>query len=182
MILPPPGPAYDKTNEAQTRATLLAEDARNVKNTDYATTEKRGIIRVDGTTTTVDPDGTLHADGSVHVQLVASEDLAAGDIVNVHTVSGAAKVQKANATDATKPAQGFVKAAVSAGGEATVFFGGQVNDAVSGLNPGALCHLDTTAGGVTSVALTANGNLDQEVGIAISANELMFWPTRGVLL
>jgi hypothetical protein len=182
MILPPPSDRYDKHNEALARAALVAEDARNVKNTSFATTTKAGIVKPDGSTITVDRDGTIHAAAGTNVQLVASEDLAPGDIVNVHTVSGAARIRKANATDATKPAQGFVKVAVASGDAAAVFFGGQVNDAVSGLHPGALYYLDTAGGGLTGVALSANGNLDQEVGFAISASELMFWPTRGVLL
>jgi len=164
------------------RAALLAEDARNVKKTNFATAAKAGIVKPDGSTIVADPDGTIHSIGSVSAELFASEDLAPGDLVNIHAVSGAAKVRKASATDATRPAHGFVKAAVSAGGEATVWFGGQVNDAVSGLSPGALYYLGTTGGGITSAALTANGNLDQEVGFAISASQLLFWPTRGVLL
>jgi hypothetical protein len=182
MILPPPSDAYDKRNEAQMRAALVAEDARNIKKTNFATTTNAGIVKPDGSTIVADPDGTIHASGSVSAVLVASEDLAAGDLVNIHEVVGAAKVRKANASDATMPAQGFVKAAVSAGVEATVWFGGQVNDVLSGLNPGALYYLDTTGGGITSAALTANGNLDQEVGFAISTTQLLFWPTRGVLL
>lgn len=63
--LPVPGPAYDANNEAQARRLLQIEDGRNVKTSDYATVEQRGIVKPDGTTITVDRDATIHAFGRV---------------------------------------------------------------------------------------------------------------------
>jgi hypothetical protein len=57
--------------------------------------------------------------------LTASEALTAGQIVSIWSSSGA-KVRKANATDDTKQAHGFVLANVSSGATATVYLPGQV--------------------------------------------------------
>lgn len=112
--------------------------------------------------------------------LAAFEDLAAGDIVNVFTSGGVAKMRKANATDATKPAHGFVKDAVAAGSPGRFFMAGQINDARAGLTPGATYWLDVAGGGVVNAAPSAAGNLEQEIGVALSATELTVAPKAGV--
>ena len=176
MILPKPPPQYDAVNEAQTRAALITADRRNVKHTDYATTAKRGIIRVDGTTTTVDPDGTLHAAGSPTRIVTASEDIAAGALVNLFSAGGSLRMRNASATDATKPASGFVLLAVSSGAAGTFYGPGLYNSALSGLTPGATYYLDVTAGAVNAAQPSAGGNVIQIVGVAITADELLFNP------
>lgn len=108
--------------------------------------------------------------------LMAAEALVAGDFVHVFADSGVAKVQKANATDTTKPADGFVLAAVAPGALAKVYGPGQVNTALSGLTPGSKYWLSTTGGAAASAAPAASGNGDQEIGKALSANALLFAP------
>jgi hypothetical protein len=97
--------------------------------------------------------------GGASIALPATEALAAGAIVNIWSSSGVASVRNANATDATKLPSGFVNAAVSSGGTATVFFPGQMVTGVSGLTIGAPVFLSTTSGGVTPTAPSASGNL-----------------------
>jgi hypothetical protein len=104
--------------------------------------------------------------------IVASEALAAGDLVNVWNNAGAFKVRKADATTAGKEAHGFVLAAVSSAANATVYFEGS-NTQRSGLTGGAY-WLSTTAGGVTQTAPTGSGNIVQIVGFATSATVLNF--------
>ena len=78
----------------------------------------------------------------------ASENLAAGDFVNVHDSTGA-RVRKADASNG-RQAHGFVIAAVTSGQNATVYFEGS-NTQLSGLTIGALYYLSaTTAGAVTA--------------------------------
>lgn len=103
--------------------------------------------------------------------VTASEALAAGDLVNIWNSTGA-KVRKADATTAGKEAHGFVLSAVAGAGAATVYFEG-TNTAVTGLTPGPL-FLATTAGGASSTAPSAAGNIVQRVGFAISATALNF--------
>lgn len=101
--------------------------------------------------------------------IVASENLAAGDFVNVWDDAGTAKVRKADASN-NRRAHGFVLNAVTSGQNATVYFEGS-NTALSGLSPGNDYWLsNSTAGGVTDdVSAYTGGDLVQPVGIARSA-------------
>lgn len=101
----------------------------------------------------------------------ASENLAAGDLVNVYN-SGGARVRKADATTAGKEAHGFVLAAVTSGANATVYFEGP-NDQVTGLTPGVQ-YLSTTPGLSDETAPSSTGNVVQRVGLAVSATGLNF--------
>lgn len=96
----------------------------------------------------------------------ASENLSAGDYVNVHDSSGA-KVRKADNSN-NRPAVGFVKDAVTSGQQALVYFEG-INDDKSSLTIGGRCYLSTT-GGVTQTAPTTG--ISQFLGVAVSATEI----------
>lgn len=105
----------------------------------------------------------------------ASEALNAGDLVNIFSDAGAAKVRKADNSN-NRPADGFVIAAVSASATATVYPLENVNAALSGLTPGATYWLGT-AGGVIGTPLDEldpdnDGCVSQMVGKALSATEL----------
>lgn len=109
--------------------------------------------------------------GADTTSIEASENLAAGDFVNIHESTGA-KVRKADASDATKPAHGFVLASVTSGNNATVYFEGE-NNQVSGLTAGAIQFLDTTtAGGTTETPPSTTGNIAQRLGVAKSATSM----------
>lgn len=101
----------------------------------------------------------------------ASEDLAAGDFVNIYESTGA-KCRKADATVVGKEAHGFVLAVVTSGSNATVYFEG-TNNQVTGLTAGVQ-FLDTTAGLCTLTAPSASGNIVQKLGIALSATSMNF--------
>ena len=103
--------------------------------------------------------------------VAASEDLAAGDFVNIYDDSGA-KCRKADATTNGKEAHGFVIASVTSGSNATVYFEGS-NDQVTGLTPG-MQFLSTTAGVCTATAPSSSGNVVQKVGIATAAASMNF--------
>lgn len=113
--------------------------------------------------------------------LPASENLAAGDFVNIWDDSGTLKVRKADATSSGKEADGFVLAAVTAPANADVYFEG-TNNQRSGLTLGVRYYLNTTAGGVTATAPGASGNVVQYLGKAISATEISFEPDDGVIV
>lgn len=103
--------------------------------------------------------------------VTASENLSAGDFVNIWNSTGA-KVRKADATTAGKEAHGFVLSSVNSGTNATVYFEG-TNTAVTGATPGNV-FLSTTAGGFTSIAPSASGNCVQCIGVAISPTAINF--------
>lgn len=108
--------------------------------------------------------------GADTASIVTSENLAAGDFVNVFNDGGTPKVRKADATTAGKEAHGFVLAGVTAPAAATVYFEGS-NDQVSGATAGKV-YLATTAGGFVGTAPSASGNVVQQVGVATSATSI----------
>lgn len=113
--------------------------------------------------------------------IVASENLAAGDLVNVWDDTGTIKVRKADATSPSKRAHGFVLSSVSSAANATVYFEGTITG-LSSLTLGGTYFLGTTAGAVTTTAPTTVGHIVQQVGVAISATELSFEPQQPVEL
>jgi putative tail protein len=117
------------------------------------------------------------------VDLIASEALAAGAVVNIWDNSGTANARNANATDGTKPAFGFVLAAVSMGGTATVSLPGALLIPGIGLTAGAGYFLSTTGGDVTATPPVGAGNLVQPIGVANgTGTAILFAPAQGVLL
>jgi hypothetical protein len=111
-----------------------------------------------------------------YVDVTASEALSARNVVSFHSSSGA-KVRKANATDDTKQADGFVLAAVANGDTARVYLPGSVITGLAALTPGALYFLHTTGGAIT-LAVPGSG-WSQIVGRAATATELVFFPRPG---
>jgi hypothetical protein len=136
------------------------------------------VVQLDGTgriDTSMMPVGV-----AADVALVAaSENLAAGDFVNIHNSTGA-KVRKADATTAGKEAHGFVLGAVTSGNNATVYFEG-TNTGVTGATPGPV-YLATSAGLSTSTAPSSSGNVVQRLGVAVSATAINFEPHPHVVL
>lgn len=110
--------------------------------------------------------------GAETVSVTSSENLAAGDFVNIFDNTGA-EVRKADATTVGKEATGFVLASVTSPAAATVYLEG-VNNQVTGKTPGAMQFLDTTAGLATETSPSTTGNISQRVGYAISATEISF--------
>lgn len=113
--------------------------------------------------------------------LVASESLDALDLVNVWDDSGTPKVRKADATDDTKPAHGFVVedvagASFGPGDSVRVFYTGNVLRGLVGLVPNQPYFLSETAGEITATPVTGTGKILQVVGYAISTTDLMFEP------
>ena len=96
----------------------------------------------------------------------ASEDLDAGDFVNI-TATG--EIRKADASN-NRPAHGFVLSAITTGSTGDVYFEG-TNTALAGLTPGARQYLDT-AGDITETPKSASGELHQYLGTACAATEL----------
>ncbi len=113
------------------------------------------------------------------IDVQASENIAAGDFVNVHNSSGA-RVRKADATTAGKEAHGFCLAAILSGASGSVYFEGS-NTAVSGQTPGPV-YLLTTAGTAGATAPSASGNAVQRLGVATSATSINFEPHPHVVL
>lgn len=130
--------------------------------------------------TTLMPPGV----GSSALTFPASEALAAGAMVNIWSNASVASARNANATDATKPAVGFVLAAVASAATATVYFPGQDVTGVAALVIGDRVFLSAaTPGGVVDIASApaVAGNLVQQLGTALSATSFTFQPMAGII-
>lgn len=111
----------------------------------------------------------------------ASENLAAGDLVNIWDSSGSFRVRKADASVAGKEAHGFVLVAVTSGNNATIYFEGS-NTQVSGLTAGVKFLSAATPGLVVATAPSGSGNVVQRVGFATSATVLNFQSEEPIVL
>lgn len=117
----------------------------------------------------------LPAGIGINVDLIAAtENLSAGDFVNIYNDTVSAKVRKADASNG-RAAHGFVKAAVTSGNNATVYGSGELNDNLADLEPGEAYYLSTSAaGGVQLGVASGSGHLVQLLGVAKSATALRF--------
>jgi hypothetical protein len=102
--------------------------------------------------------------------IAASENLAAGDFINIWNDSGTRRTRKADASN-SRPAHGFVLAAVTSGANATIYLQG-VNTGLTSLTPGLQYYLAGTAG--TATATAPSTGLIQPLGIAVSATAINF--------
>lgn len=162
----------------QTAAGIIAPAILNAAASSAGAGDAAKMVQLDGTgriDSTMLPVGI----GADTAAITASENLAAGDFVNIHNSTGA-KARKADATTAGKEAHGFVLGAVTSGNPATVYFEG-TNTGITGATPGVV-YLHTTAGGFTSTAPSSTGNAVQRVGIAVSATAINFEPHPPVIL
>lgn len=120
--------------------------------------------------------------GADVMTITASENLAAGDFVNIWNDTGTAKARKADASSSGKEADGFVLDAVNSGQSASVYFEGR-NTALSGLTIGARYYLSAAAAGtVTTTPPSGTSQVVQFIGRASSATSLAFEATDGVIL
>lgn len=138
------------------------------------------IVQLDGSgrlDTTLMPVGI----GAETVAIVASETLAAGNLVNIWNNSGTANVRKADASNG-RIAHGFVLSSVASAATATVYMEGAVTG-LTGLTIGAKQFLSaTTPGTVTSTAPTTAAQTVQQVGYATSATSFTFSPMPEIVL
>lgn len=105
--------------------------------------------------------------------VVASEALAAGDLVNIWDSAGTFKARKADASTSGKRAHGFVLSAVSSSANATIYFEGTDTGQTS-VPAGELFLSATTPGKVTATAPSATGQTVQRVGFGTSATTFNF--------
>ena len=114
------------------------------------------------------------------LSVTASEDVAAGDLINIFSASGVFKGRKAKASASGYEAYGWTDSAVLSGSTITVRFLGK-NTHSSGLTPGPV-FLSDTAGLATSTCPSGSGHVAQQVGVADSASEFAFEWQPAVLL
>lgn len=125
---------------------------------------------------TVMPEG-IGAETIVHP---TSEALTANDLVNIFDDSGTVKCRKADATDATKRANGYIKASYDLGANATIYTDGYLPG--TGLTVGSKYFLSAdTPGAVTATPPAVTGNILQQIGEAVSATQIKFEPLTPIV-
>ncbi len=114
---------------------------------------------------------------------VASETLAAGDLVNIWDDSGTPKARKADASGGVaKRAVGFVLSGFASAATATVYFDGTITG-LSGLTGGVSQFLSgSSAGTPTATAPSTSAYIVQGVGRAVCSTELSFEPEAPIVL
>ena len=120
--------------------------------------------------------------GADTVSMVTSEDLAAGDLVNIYDATAVPTARKANATDATKPVVGFVLAATTSPAAALIYMEGPITG-LSALTAGTRMYLSAaSSGALTPTPPTGTGMIVQFVGRAVNATTVNFEPDNPLLL
>jgi hypothetical protein len=121
--------------------------------------------------------GKLHASllpsglGTATKVYPASEDLVAGNFINIWLDTATLRVRKADSSNGRR-ANGFVLDAVTSGATATVILQG-LNTALTALDPTQIYYLGTN-GGITTNPPTANNAIIQDLGYATATGELNF--------
>lgn len=110
---------------------------------------------------------------------VASEAISAGNLVNIYSNAGVSTMRKADAAS-NRPANGYVLAAVASAATGTYYSDGRITG-LSGLTAGTSLWLGA-AGATSSTAPTATGSIQQRIGHASSATEIMFNPDPQTVL
>jgi hypothetical protein len=111
--------------------------------------------------------------------MVASENLSASDLVNIWNDSGTQKARKADASN-NRRAHGYVLEAVTSGQSATVRFEQSITG-LSGLTPGATQFLGVS-GAMTATPPSTATHISQQIGVAVTADEVSFEPQQPITL
>lgn len=123
--------------------------------------------------------------GANSIVAVTSENLSAGDFINVYDNAGTLTIRKADNSNG-REAWGWVDAAVTSPAAATAYRLNSVNASRTGLTAGAEYYLGT-AGGVTTTPLDATdvanvNKVNQYLGRAKSTTELVTVEYNPVIL
>lgn len=120
--------------------------------------------------------------GAETVVCATSENLSAGQFVNLYSDAGTLKARLADANNA-RPAHGYVKAATTSPANATVYPLGTKNTDLSGLAVGDVYFLSKTAGGVTDdVSGWVDTDVLQRLGVAIATTAILTEPNTPATL
>lgn len=156
----------------------LAEVEATVSST--GATEAGKIVALDGSGK-LDVSTLPTGIGATTKVAATTENLSAGNLVNLFNDSGTVKARKADASNGRR-AHGFVLTGTTSPNNATVYLDGTITG-LTGLTPGAAYYLSgSTAGAATATAPSTAGYISQEIGIALSATEINFEEQQPITL
>lgn len=154
-------------------STTLGHPARTAANDSSAGVADAGKIVALNASGKVDTTMMPTGFGDEVVSLVTSENLAAGNLVNVYNNGGVPTARKADGSVTGKPCNGFVLAATTSPAAALVYFDG-LNTGVTGLTAGRVFLDQATPGLATVTVPVTAGGIAQCVGTATAAGSLDF--------
>lgn len=131
-----------------------------------------------------DTDGKLHITvmpagiAPDTLSVLASENLSAGEWVNVYDNAGTPNARKADANP-ERACTGYILSSVTSGNNATVYRS-DTNTGRTGLTAGVYYYLSATAGSETATAPTASGDIIQGLGFASTSSSISFQPTTPI--
>lgn len=110
------------------------------------------------------------------VLLPASENIAAGALINIWNDAGTAKIRNADASGGVaKQAHGYAPDPITSGATGLAVLGDEVITGLSSITPGASYYLSgTTPGAFSTTPPSTGGHIRQFVGVGITASELNF--------
>lgn len=120
------------------------------------------------------PDQTIFPQFHNRLYVKAGEAIALGAPVNVFSNAGVLGIRNANATDTTKPAHGYATAAIINGAFGEVIVGHGLLTVPAAFVIGQNYWLSTVNGQYVTVPPAAAGNIEQFLGVGLSANLLFF--------
>jgi len=118
---------------------------------------------------------SLAAPAPAATSIQASEAIAAKAFVNIYDASGSMRVRRADATNPAKFANGFAPAAISSGASGEVRRSG-VNAVTIATTSSRVWLSETVPGGYQTSAPTADGSINQPLGVAIPGVGIDFSP------
>jgi hypothetical protein len=104
--------------------------------------------------------------------LLVSEDIDAGQLINIFDDGGVAKARLADQSS-SRPAHGWAASFASVGDAVVFHLYGSVDNRLSGLTPGSEYFLAEDGGIDTDAGASP---ISQKVGVALSASQLLFMP------
>lgn len=120
--------------------------------------------------------------GADSASIITSENIAAGDFVNVYDNAGTPTLRKAIADGTNKTADGFVLTGSTSPAVNTVYFEGR-NTQKTGLTGGTRYWLSaSTSGATTATAPSGSGNEVQLLGKAYSATAMTTEGLSGIVV
>lgn len=142
-------------------------------------TTGNNVVLMTGPTGRIDESVMPVGFGTDAKTIEASEDLSAGNLINIHMVGPDFFVRRADASNG-RAAHGYVLNAFLQGEQALVYREG-TNNQVNGLTSPKV-YLGLTPGSVTSTAPNASGQLLQRVGTADEESSFYFSTSVPILL
>lgn len=172
-------PQSDVTNLTTDLAAKANLDSPTFTGTPNAPTAANGTNSTQIATTAFVQNAVSSASSTVAV--TCSENLTAGQFVNIWNNAGNLRVRRANGASAGQEVDGFVLSSFTSGQTATVYVAG-INNAVSGLTVGDIVYMSATvAGGVQNTPPSANGQVAQKLGKVLSATSILFNPAEPIV-